>query len=55
MEGWRRGAGPGEHGRRSHSAADLVWFLHIDKSASRAARQGTFNPEIVCVYARRRG
>lgn len=46
------GVGPGEHGRRSQ-IADLVWFLHIDNTASRAGRQGTFNPEIVCVYARR--
>lgn len=42
------GVGPGEHGRRSHSAADLVWYRHVSNSA----RQGTFNPEIVCVYAR---
>lgn len=49
------GFGPGEHGRRSQGAADLVWFLHIDNTASRAARQGTSNPEIVRVYARRRG
>lgn len=47
--------GPGEHGRGSQSAADLVWFLHIDNTASRAARQGIFNPELVCVYAHRRG
>lgn len=49
------GVGPGEHGRGSQGAADLVWFLHIDNTTCRAARQGTFNLEIVCVYARRRG
>lgn len=47
--------GLGEHGRGSQSAADLVWFLHIDNTASRAARQGIFNPELVCVYAPWRG